>query len=500
MVRKNLQRSSMSRAWLIEDRAAPSHAPEYQALARATGVSQGLGTITPIRVQDPNKYGSFITLDKVRGQADLAGLSLEFRMTRSRSPVLDIVRKGCPMDIQIHIGACKDPTDFDLGWEKILVLEDADASNYSTDDLGAFDGDQDTVVTETLELMGSDYYEILPMGFAAQAASQIVQEVTGVAICDSRTCGACGIPSDGCQRVFAVQVPAGASPGLPSEVVFTTDGGGSWDESIITSLGANEAPSFLFCVGPFLVVLSNASGSLHYASIVDILNGDEVWTEVTDGFNGSGQPNAGVSFGRSNTYIVGDGGYIYHTTDPTSSVEAQSSGDVTAQDLLAIDAYDEDNLLAGGGANAILVTANAGDTWSLVSGPGAQAGVSVTAVKMLSPLTWLVGYADGDLYYTIDGGVNWTEKGLPGGLTGIDGISFSNATVGYLIGHTATAGKILRTVNGGYSWYVLPEQQGAAIPTTNNLNAVVACPDDVNVVWAGGTVTSGGDGILIKGA
>lgn len=497
---RDLQKSSQSRVWTVADRAGPSHAPTYQALARATGLSWGQGSITPIRTPSYTQYGRFDTVDKIRGQEDLPGLSLEFRMTRDLSDILKLVRKGCPFDIQIHVGACKDPTDFDAGWEKIMVLEDADASSYSTGELGALDADQEAVVPETLEAMGTNWYEIKPLAFAGQAESQIVQQVVGVAICDSKTCGACGIPSDGTLRVFAVQVPAGASPGLPSEVVFTTDGGSTWTESIITSLAANEAPSALLCVGPYLVALSNASASLHYALITDLLAGTETWTEQASGFNGSGQPNAAISFGRTLTWIVGDGGYIYFASDPTAAVTAQSSGDVTSEDLNAIHGIDENNLLAGGNNNAILLTSNGGSTWVAVTGPSAQAAANVTAVQMLSDLEWLVGYSDGELWYTIDGGVNWTEKALPGALTQIDGIAFSNRTVGYIIGRTATAGKILRTVSGGYTWYVLPESAGLTVPTANAFEALAVTEDDVNVVWFGGTKTSGGDGILVKGA
>lgn len=503
MARK-LQKTSQSRVWTITDRAGPSHVPVYQDLARATAASQGLGTITPIRTPSKTQYGQFDTIDKIRGQADLVSMSLEFRMTRAISEILKIVRKGCPIDVQIHVGACKDPQDFDLGWEKIHVLEDAEPSNYSTGDLGAFDADQEAVVLETLELMGTDYYELKPLAFAQKAESEIVQEVLGVVICDSKTCGLCGLPSDGCQRVFAIQTGAGASPGLPGEVVFTGDGGVTWDESIVTSLTAAEAAVSMLCVGPFLVVVSNASGSIHYADIADLFDGTAVWTENASGFNGSGPPNAGVSLGRTNSWFVGDGGYIYFASDPTGTVSPQTSGDVTTSDLLAIDALDEDTLLAGGATNAILFTDNGGTTWSLIAGPAGQAAANVVAVRLISASEWFVAYADGKLFYTSDSGVNWSQKALPGGLTEISAMSWANRTVGYLVGRAgtgATAGRILRTINGGYSWYVLPETAGMTVPSAANYRAVAACTEDPNSVWFGGLETSpNGDGILVQGA
>jgi hypothetical protein len=59
-------------------------------------------------------------------------------------------------------------------------------------------------------------------------------------------------------------------------------------------------------------------------------------------------------------------------------------------------------------------------------------------------------------------------------------------------------GRILRTINGGFSWYVAPEGTGT-IPTNQKLNAVAVCPDP-NKVFAGGATSVAGDGILISGA
>src|SRR5690606_29907983 len=118
---------------------------------------------------------------------------------------------------------------------------------------------------------------------------------------------------------------------------------------------------------------------------------------------------------------VGDGGYIYFASDPTAEVSVQSAGDATVQDLHAISAYDELNLLVGGDSNAILVTSNGGQAWSAVTGPSGQAAVDVTAVYMISTNEWLVAYADGKLYYTIDRGLNWRQKALPGSITAVDG-------------------------------------------------------------------------------
>lgn len=499
-VQRNLQRTTQSRVFLIEDRASPAHAPNYQTLARMTGLSWSLGDVTPVRVPDPRQYGKFITVDKIQGQPDLPSTTLEYRMTRGLSEILRMAKKGCQLDVQLHVGACKDPSDFDLGWEKVGVFENVNITNYSTDDLGAMDGDQNADVMETVDITADDYYELRPLAFSAQAESQIVQSVVGVAICDTRACGACGIPSDGCQKVFTLQLSAGASPGVAAEVVFTQDGGGSWSETNITSLPVNMAPTDILCVGPYLVVISQADKALNYALTADVLAGTATWTRIATGFNASGGPNRAYSFSRTATWYVGQGGYIYKSTDASSGVVAQTSGDVTAQNLNDISGIDDLTLMAVGAANAILLTRNGGISWAAITGPSSQAAVAATTCAMVSDLEFSVGYADGTLFFTIDGGLNWTQKVLPGSPTVVDMVRFSTRTVGYIAAHTATTAKLYRTINGGASWYVLPETAGQSVPTALQWNAIAACGEDPNLIYAAGIKTAGGDGVLAKGA
>lgn len=501
---RNFQKSSQSRVFTIEDRAGPSHVPIYQQLARASnGVTQALGGITPVRIPDPKQYGRFITVDKIKGQPGLPTTSLEFRMTREASAILSLVRKGCPLDLQLHVGACKDPSDFDQGWEKIHVWEDADITNYATTALGAFDADQEAPVVETIDLTSSDYYEIVPIAFSEMAGTEIVQMVVDVAICDARTCGECGIPSDGCQRVLAVQTGVGASPGMAAEVVSTQNGGSSWVENNINSLPVNRTPTAAACVGPLFAVISTDDGSINYAPLADIFADIPVFVRVATGITApAGAPRAIFSLGRTQTWIAGAGGYIYFSTDITQGVSAQTSGGVTSQALNSIHGFDDQNLIAGGAQNALLFTKNGGITWAAATAPASKAAVTINAVYMLNEVEWFLGYDDGTLWYTIDGGLNWTQRVIPGSMDHIDRIKFATRTVGYLVGRqTGVNAKILRTINGGYSWYVLPEAGGGTLPTVAAYNGLAACPDNPNLVWAGGARTAAlSDGVLLKGA
>lgn len=482
----------------LEDRANPATRPLYQSLARALGLSWAQGDTTPIRVPDPTQYGKFITVDKIKGQQGLPTISIESRMTRDLSSLLSLVRKGCALDVQLHAGACEDPRDFNGGWEKIYVLEDAEATSYDTGELGALDSDQEAIVNETVPLTGNDWYEIKRLIGSELAAAQVVQEVVDVIICDSRQCGECGIVSDGCEKIFAVTMSAGGSPGLPAEIIFSPDGGSTFEETNITTIGAAEDPTGIACSGIYLVVISNESLSMHYAPLADILEGTETWAEVATGFVAAKGPNAIFSMGSTFNWIVGNGGYIYFSSDITSGVEVQSAGAQSIQNLNAIHGSDEFNIVAVGASNAVIFTNDGGTNWASVTGPAP--GVALTAVHVKSDQVWIVGAADGTMFYTQDGGATWTAKAFSGsGAGAVEDIAFSTPTVGYM-SHTTAAGvgRIFRTIDGGFSWYILPEAAGLSIPDNDRINALAACSENPNLAFGVGLGSNGTDGIVVK--
>lgn len=486
---------------MIEDRANPGNIPEYQYLSRALGVTWPQGDITPIRIPSSTQFGKFDTVDRIKGQQGLPSVSIEARLTRDLSDLLAIVRKGCAVDLQLHAGACEDPRDFNGGWEKIYVLEGAEASAYDTGELGALDASQEAVVNETVPFTGTNYYEIKRLVGSEMAASQIVAQVVDIVICDSQQCGECGIPSNGCDKVFGIAKSHGGSPGLPGEVIWTANGGGVWDDTNVTTLAATEDGTGIACVGRYLVVISNEGLAAHYALTADVLLSVETWTKIATGIVAAKGPNAIFSFSSTFTWVVGDGGYIYFTGDITAGFTVQSAGAQSVQNLAAIHGSDEQNLVAVGASNVVLFTNDGGLTWASVTGPAV--GVALTAVWVKSDLVWLVGTAGGKLYYTSNGGSTWTEKTFPNSGSGVvRDISFATPTVGYMAhDYTPTAGvkgRILRTIDGGFSWYVLPEQAGQSLPANDQITAIIACSENPNLVFGAGLADNAVDGVIVK--
>jgi len=255
------------------------------------------------------------------------------------------------------------------------------------------------------------------------------------------------------------------------------------------------------CVGTRLVVISADDVSLHYATIIDILNEVEVWVRVATAAGGG--PRAIWSLDSAHTWIVGNNGYIEFSDDITVAPTVQDAGIASdGEDLLDVHAIDENHVLAVGNNDAVVYTMD-GETWAGIDGPTAAAPAALLCCWMRTELEWFIGDDNGQLWYTRDRGVNWVEKAFPGSGGGnVRDIVFATPTVGYMSHDTAgNVGRILRTIDGGYSWYVLPEGP-TAIPGNLYLNSIAAVAECPNVVYAGGLEVAGlgGDGIFIKGA
>lgn len=490
--------NSFTRVWFSEGGTGPSRPRSYYGNWKPGSPSWDQGDLTTVYEPDPDRYGKFVKVARFRGEPGDPEITITARFGRQRSVLLKAARRDCAHTLQLHIGECQNPQDFARGWDKVLMVEEASITSWGTDDLGALGPDETAPINEEVPFSGTDMYEVTRLNFQEQAATLVTREVTSVYVCDAQQCGACGAPSDGCQVVLALEGGISASPGLPPTVLVTDDGGDTWAERTVSTLAANERGDGIFCVGSNVVVISSDSESLHYTTLASLIAGTQTWTEVLTGFVATKGPVAAWSLGATETWIVGEGGYIYHTDDPTAGVTVSDAGSATTENLNDVHAYDSENIVAVGANNAVVYTENGGDTWTSVTGPAV--GIALNTVWMRSPTEWFVGAANGSLYYTVDSGVNWTEKSFNGSGAGqVRDLVFPTPSVGYMAHSTAApAGRILRTIDGGYSWYVLPEGTGS-IPTNDYVGKLAVCVDP-NIVFGGGLGGNAVDGFLVKAA
>lgn len=491
-------KTSLTRVFLIEGRARPDHAPSYESCMMAGAPSQSFGDVEKIECPDPDRYGQFVEIGSIQGAEERATIDLTGRYALDvASTLLRLAKLRCANDIQIHMGACKDPNIFNQ-FDKALILEDAQLTNWSTGgDLGTLASDGNAVIDETVSVSVKELYEALPLKMVEKAADIVTTQVLDVVICDVKSCGDCEDESDGCYHIYAVTEAAGGSPSTPPDIVFSVDKGATWYADDIDSLGAAESADAIGCVGLYIVVVSNDSNSLHYAlkSEVNDVDYDETWTEVTTGFVAGGEPRD--CWGRpAIMYIVGDFGYIYSTTDPTAGVTVLDAGVATSSQLNAVHALTDDFAVAVGNDGAVVYTED-GLNWSALTTQPVGVGTDLNCVWCKTKQVWLVGDNAGSLWYTLDQGVNWTLIADFG--AEIHDVAFSTDSVGYVAVETATPrGQIRRTFDGGYSWIILPEDTGT-MPASDEVTALAACSEDPNFVVGGGLADDGTDGFIVVG-
>jgi len=214
------------------------------------------------------------------------------------------------------------------------------------------------------------------------------------------------------------------------------------------------------------------------------------WTTVNIGgaTDGHGAVDSGALFALDygHVWLASALGYVYFSEDGGASWTVQSSG-LTVQDLHAVRFEDQNNGMAVGGAGAVLVTTNGGDTWSLAVAPGSDA---LTCVSKSGEFWW-VGDDGGGLFYSNDDGESWTQRtGFEGsGIAAIADIAFNDELIGYMIANTGSLGAVLRTINGGYTWETL------TTPANSTLNSISLCDYDTAFVVGN---SNGGTAVILR--
>lgn len=228
---------------------------------------------------------------------------------------------------------------------------------------------------------------------------------------------------------------------------------GATQQRIIVALGTTRAG------GPCVVALSDDNGA--------------TWTSVTVGAtNAQYALRGGALFAldQYNIWLCTTGGFIYKSEDGGATWTAQESGVATAQNLTQVKFVDKTYGWAAGANSAILKTANGGRNWSLVTGPAGQSAVTINSIVPVTPQRVFLGFNDGKLFVTQNGGTTWTQvTSVPwSGSGAITDIDFVNEMQGVLARNTAApVGTLYVTHDGGYTWEAVQN-----MPSNSGINAV----------------------------
>lgn len=235
------------------------------------------------------------------------------------------------------------------------------------------------------------------------------------------------------------------------------------------------------------VAAPGAQGKVAYSD-----DNGATWTTVNVGgaTAGHGAKDSGALYAldQGHVWLASAEGYIYFSSDGGATWDAQTSGDLSTEDLNAISFLDENTGMAVGDSDTVLFTSDGGTTWEQVDATGS--GSNLTCVAG-SGNFWWVGTAGGTLWYTRDEGDSWTQRRFTSDAVGdVADIAFANDLIGYMVHNSAApVGRLLVTINGGYTWNPI------TTPTNNGLNALSIA--DMSTVYAVGEVEDG-TAVIVK--
>lgn len=443
-------------------------------------LTKSLGELNPVQVPSAVRANTFNLVRVTRSAPDLGEFTIMERISRNTFGILERTAKNlCQNLFILRLGECARPDQLSE-WDSLIIVQGAQAGgDFDAGTLKQFDGNDPLEFNITYNHLG--WERILPVYTGEKADAILTREVLDIAYAGEASCGFCSAYTDGCEALYALTNNLPSSPGLSSALVYTTDGS-TYNSVDIQALAGNSGTA-LNVVGSYLVVVSEAGENHVYINRSSI--SATGWSAVSTGYVASNGPLCIFALAPQLVFIGAENGYVYKSSDITSSVTVVSDGSETTEDLHAIHAAGQ-TVVAVGDNNAVLVSNNLGTTWTALTGPAV--GVNLNTVWVLNQNQWYIGTNDGKLWYTTDGGTTWTERGISSAITSIEDLAFAPdfSVVGALVAVEGAASYIYRTYDGGRTW-------SRQVPAIRNLGTA---PQRYNAVAVCGTHNIAAGGLM----
>jgi photosystem II stability/assembly factor-like uncharacterized protein len=281
-------------------------------------------------------------------------------------------------------------------------------TEFSSDDETAFSQNDEGEVLNTMSFVAPPLYlHHIRRLEASLIDSNLAGNITVIAKASDETCPTPETgPGSGC-----VVVAGTAAIGGNPYFMKSTDGGLTWTSTQFD--GTNNTPTWtgaftgIAALGDLIIAVS-ATDTAHAVS----QDGGTTWTEITLADYAAHAPQQVTIASPAAIWICGADGYAWKSTDSGITAATANGGDagvITTQNLTRIKHLTERFVVAVGAANAIVKTENGGATWTLVTGPVAQAAVQVNSLTLYDQWIWGLVYEDGELWWTDDKGSTWDD-------------------------------------------------------------------------------------------
>jgi len=473
----------------------PNTQPAYLGCHQLGDVTEPSGDVTLLYCPDrtgPNKY---VVIGSIKGAAGAPTTSITTNVT---DEIDDLERvTNCALTLYVNMSK-SGRKDVFTNADRTFVFANAIITSRGLSGLTSRNPDDNAQAEMTFDMTG----EYLIRAFEPTISRQSITEtstINDVTFCNEATCRTSENVAQGvCEDGFAVTDAPTGSPSTTANVIYTTNGS-TWTATAADPFAVTEDVIAVECfeTGRDSIRVIVARGTTDAGSAAEVAYSDDsgaTWTAVDVGaVTGQYFPTRFSLFvyDRNNIWAGTDDGYIYISEDAGLTWTAQESGVINAGAWNAIKFADDSVGFAVGASNAMAKTTDGGTSWSAVTGPTAEAGNAAISLDVLDRNRVWVGYDSGTLYYTNDGGVNWSARSFTGsGVGEVRDVKFMNEYIGVLVTDNASpVGAIHRTIDGGYTW------QALTTPTNVGLNAASIC-DAWNFYVVG--EAQGGSGVILK--
>lgn len=473
--------------------------------AGLSDLSQSKPETEEVRCPSSTRYNSFDVVATFPLPVERGTTSLSHYLDDGKSSTLNRLWKAsCTFDLQLHIGSCTLPNEFNH-FNKSIVLYDVELTSYAVSEPTALSEANVSPVVETVELTYRKHEEVLDPTLIAFSNAQVaLGPVVGAHSFASSLCEPC----QGSSTQYFVQWRAFNDGGTPQVdwgelwVVYTPDNGATWNSVAVQPAevletvqilngysGVSNVPDRLWTVilGSLIrgegfendSVLAQQGITINDRLDIDpnyvaLMTSPQVY-DVAD--------HAGV------TWTVGSNGYFVRR----DSVQgAPTSIDLsTTFDIYSVSTLEGQSWIVGGQSGFVAV----GDASGLnkLLNPainGVHVNSEVTHVEHIDVDTYVLSTIDGVNIRTCNGGRHWhAMSGIEGCVTSM---SFYDKYIGYAV--TATDGvgvRLWQTLDGGISWrHVGKNGRGITYPMNVHINWISVSRDDPNVFSAGGRMTT----------
>jgi len=251
--------------------------------------------------------------------------------------------------------------------------------------------------------------------------------------------------------------------GSDGTILRTKNSGAKWEE---VNFPRDENFFGVMMIDDKIVVVGSSSGKIFLSDDLG-----DTWSVIGQNL---GQITDLQAFNRFEIIVTTESGKIYKTSD--GGAEWDIVYDNSSDLLFGLDFFDHQFGWASGWNGKILITNNGGESWN----PQLNDGYNNFSDVHFTSATegWVVSSSFTDtIWHTFNAGQTWQTTVLPV-KTFWRGVSFMNENIGWITGGSDGYGIVLRTDDGGNSWYLSHESPDA-------LMGIYAVPGQ-ETVWAVG--------------